>query len=209
MIARTSRLEQALQYGLSSLDAVTSGALCAPTPCAGWDLAALLRHLRESLSALREGAGTGRIELVEPADGGPTGRGTEPETAEHLVADLRLAATGLALEWRRMPNTISHLEIDDLHLGVAVVEVVAAIEIAVHGWDIFESCRSPRPIPVRLALDLLRQSSILVDATVRPALFGAPIEISALASPSDRLVAFLGRRGTCRSRPRRCGDFPA
>jgi uncharacterized protein (TIGR03086 family) len=186
-----SLLEQAVHYGLSSLDAVTSSALSEPTPCAGWDLAALLRHLSESLSALREGAGEGRIELVQPASGQPAGGRTE---AEALVADLRLAATSLVLEWRRISPLHSHLAIGELPLGIAAVEVVAAIEIAVHGWDIFESCHAARPIPPQLALDLLRRSSALVDDTVRPQLFGAPIEISALAGPSDRLVAFLGRR---------------
>jgi uncharacterized protein (TIGR03086 family) len=187
----SSLLEQAVHYGLSSLDAVTSSALSEPTPCAGWDLAALLRHLSESLSALREGAGEGRIELVQPASAQPGGGRTE---AEALVADLRLAATCLVLDWRRISPFHSHLAIGELPLGISAVEVVAAIEIAVHGWDIFESCHAARPIPAQLALDLLRRSSALVDDTVRPQLFGAPIEISALAGPSDRLVAFLGRR---------------
>ncbi|HST80768.1 MAG TPA: maleylpyruvate isomerase family mycothiol-dependent enzyme [Kineosporiaceae bacterium] len=194
----SSLLEQAVHYGLSSLDVITPSAMREPTPCAGWDLAALLRHLSESLSALREGACAGRIEMVQPAGARPTG----PTEAEALLADLRLAATSLVLEWQRIPMSDNHFAIGELPLRIAVVEVVAAMEIAVHGWDIFESCHSPRPIPVRLALDLLRRSSMLVDDTVRPELFGAPIEISALAGPSDRLVAFLGRR------PRRRHPFP-
>jgi uncharacterized protein (TIGR03086 family) len=198
---RSSLLETAVHYGLSSFDAVTPSALCAPTPCPDWDLAALLSHLSQSLSTLREGACEGRIELVPPASGRPpacdtvvVGRADDLAPDLRIVADLRRVTAALLRDWRQISLSDRHFTIGDLPLAIAVVEVVAAIEIAVHGWDIFESCDSPSPIPEHLARDLLRASALVVDETVRPALFGAPIEIDASGSASDRLVAFFGRR---------------
>ncbi len=196
---RSSLLETAVHYGLSSFDAITPSALCAPTPCPDWDLAALLSHLSQSLSALREGACEGRIEPVPPVSGQPpcdtvVGRADDLAPDLRLVVELRRAIAALLRDWRQISLAERHFTIGDLPLAVAVVEVVAAIEIAVHGWDIFESCDSPSPIPEHLARDLLRASALIVDETVRPALFGAPIKIDASGSASDRLVAFFGRR---------------
>jgi hypothetical protein len=69
----------------------------------------------------------------------------------------------------------------------------SAIEVAVHGWDIFRTCNQHQPIPSALATDLLKVSRLAAPAAGRYPLFAPPIAVSRLASPSDRLVAFLGR----------------
>lgn len=134
------------------------------------------------------GAGLGRLQRddTEPADA--------TERAEGLVTELRLVIGSLLREWQRIPPSSSDFSISDLPLSIAIVESVAAIEIAVHGWDIFESCGMPCEIPEHLALALLPVSSLVIDETLRPLLFAAPITVAASASPSDRLVALLGRQ---------------
>src|SRR5690349_23901912 len=47
-------LERAIGYTLGSLLLVTPAAMTRPTPCADWDLGALLRHMDDSLAALHE-----------------------------------------------------------------------------------------------------------------------------------------------------------
>jgi hypothetical protein len=69
----------------------------------------------------------------------------------------------------------------------------AALEIAVHGWDITRACGRCQPIPPVLATDLLVIAAVLVPGTGRHPLFAAPVTVAAPASPSDRLAAFLGR----------------
>jgi hypothetical protein len=64
----------------------------------------------------------------------------------------------------------------------------------VHGWDISRACGRHRPIPPTLASDLLTICPLLVTQATRHPQFGAPVAVSPLASASDRLVAFLGRR---------------
>ena len=62
-----SLLAAAIGYAVGSVDGVSPGLLSRPTPCLGWDLAALLRHANDSLAALCEGIATGCISLPGPA----------------------------------------------------------------------------------------------------------------------------------------------
>jgi hypothetical protein len=61
------------------------------------------------------------------------------------------------------------------------------------GWDIAWACGQRQPIPPGLAIDLLKLSPLVVTDATRHPLFAAPVAVSPLASPSDRLVASLGR----------------
>ncbi len=92
--------------------------------------------------------------------------------------------------------------ITDRVLPFQALEIVGAVEIAVHGWDVFEARGRHRPIPVNLSLDLLRVVPWVISDLIRPCLFAAPVRRTPLGSPSDRLVALLGRQ------PRR-DDFSA
>jgi hypothetical protein len=69
----------------------------------------------------------------------------------------------------------------------------AALEVAVHGWDISRACGQRQPIPRALAINLLATVPVLVPCTGRHPLFAAPVTVPATAGPSDRLAAFLGR----------------
>jgi uncharacterized protein (TIGR03086 family) len=191
-------MERAVRYGLSSLEAITPAVLFDQTPCTEWNLLALLEHVTESLTALAEGPCAGRITRTSAAvDETLVPFSWADECVEDMVADVRSRAEALLRDWRRMPTPIDDFVINDAPIPIGAVEIIAAIEIAVHGWDIFETCRTPSPVPVHLALELLRLSPMVVVESVRPGLFAAPIDICPLASPSDRLVAFLGRRSTC------------
>jgi hypothetical protein len=69
----------------------------------------------------------------------------------------------------------------------------AALEVAVHGWDISRACGQRQPIPRALATDLLAIAPVLVPRAGRHPLCAAPVAVAATAGPSDRLAAFLGR----------------
>jgi hypothetical protein len=51
----TDLLEIAIGYAVGSLSCVTPGSLSYPTPCAAWDLGALLEHVCDSLRGLARG----------------------------------------------------------------------------------------------------------------------------------------------------------
>jgi uncharacterized protein (TIGR03086 family) len=187
--AAAGLLERAVCYGLESVEGIRQSALSRPTPCAGWDLKELLCHVNESLAALHQGADGGRIDL-SPSSGED---GPPSERIEDLVAAFREGAQSMLDHWSRLEVTGGALEVAGHPIASDMVAIIGAVEIAVHGWDICESRGRDRPIPARLALEMLRWIPLIIDNVLRHTLFAAPVPISPLASPSDRLVAFLGR----------------
>lgn len=180
-VAGITLLERAINYLLGSLLLVTPETLARPTPCAGWDLRALLAHLDDSLGALTEAVEAG---AVGPA-GGPRATG-EPST-------VRAAATHLlgALAGARYRVEVS---VGGRPLTTAIVASTGAVEVAVHGWDVAQACGADRPIPEALADELLDLCALLVTDLDRPARFATAVAVSPRADPGDRLLAFLGRK---------------
>jgi uncharacterized protein (TIGR03086 family) len=175
-------LEQAITYMLGSLDHARSGALSRPSPCRSWDLRSLLNHMVDSFTALQEAAG-GHVDL----DAGAT---RELRVAEPVAA-VRCRAQALLGAWAHREG---HVRIAEATLPLSIVVSVGAVEVAVHGWDVAQSCGYPRPIPSPLSESLLTVAPTLVTQFDRPVRFAAARYASPDASPSDRLVAYLGRR---------------
>jgi uncharacterized protein (TIGR03086 family) len=178
-------LEPSITYALRVATAVTPDLLPRPTPCREWDLRMLLRHASESVTALAEGIQTGTVGLEPTAED------------DELVADparaFRDRARQLRAGWARPGHQRQVIEIAGCPLAAGVMAAAAALEVAVHGWDISRACGQRRPIPAALATDLLVIAPVLVPRTGRHPLFTAPVSVPATASPSDRLAAFLGR----------------
>lgn len=211
-------LERAVRYGQGSVAAIAPHHLSRPTPCAAWDVGALLRHLTDSVGLLLRGIDTGRLDET-PTGGAPTGgaggarsggraaaspgarRETlgestgEPagESAARLVTAFHAASERLLGAWRSGAARRDPLRVGGLPLAVDTVGAVGAIEIAVHGWDVAMACGHRRPMGDGLANDILRLARLLVGDGDRYPMFAAPLDVSPQASPSERLVAFLGR----------------
>ncbi|MFJ6572831.1 maleylpyruvate isomerase family mycothiol-dependent enzyme [Streptomyces sp. NPDC091292] len=211
-------LERALAYARGCVAAVPVAAgpdwPAAPTPCAGWDLGALLDHLNDSLAALREGIGGGHIApartAADPVPPAEPVAPTDPVTGlDNPVTDpvlgFRDRASALLGAWAalsgspgpagasgapRAPRTVL---VADRPLAATLVAAVGAVEIAVHGWDIGRACGLRRPIPPGLAGALLPVAHCFVEDADRGQLFAAPVPVPPDACPGDRLVAFLGR----------------
>ncbi len=178
-------LGPSVSYALGAALAVTPELMARPTPCREWDLQMLLRHACESLAAFSEGTQAGRVGL-DPA-------------AEHadLAADparaFRERAGQLLAAWTGPGRQRQVIEIAGCPLPASVMAAAAALEVAVHGWDISRACGQHQPIPRALATALLAIAPVLVPRTGRRPLFAAPLTVAATAGPSDRLAAFLGR----------------
>jgi uncharacterized protein (TIGR03086 family) len=178
-------LEPSIRYALGVVLAVSPELLSRPTPCQEWDLRMLLRHACESLAALHEGTRAGRVGLA-PAE----------EDADVAVDPARafcIRAGALLDTWTGQRERPTVLDIAGCPLPGSLMASAAALEMAVHGWDISQACGRGEPIPPLLALDLLLTAHLLAPADDRHPMFAAPVTIAATASPSDRLAAFLGR----------------
>lgn len=184
-------LERATSYTLGSLLLVTPEAMANPTPCTEWDLRALLTHMDDSLLALHEAIVYGHVDL-DPVDHGETDAGHR-DPAVDLVTSLRTRAMRMTGAWvhARAPGEIS---IAGRTLSSSIVAATGAVEVAVHGWDVARACRQDRPVPPALAEELLGLCQLVVSDADRPTRFAARVDVPSSAGPSDRLVAFLGRR---------------
>ena len=190
-------LERSMAYTLGGLLLVTPAAMTNPTPCEGWDLRALLLHMNDSLLTLHEAIAFGHVDVdstmfgaTEPGD--PHADYGDP--ALDPVASLRNRACGMIGAWANAPAP-RDISIADRLLTPGIVAAAGAVEVAVHGWDVARACGQDRQVPAALAEELLDLSPLFVRDADRPTRFAPRLDLSSdLDSPSDRLVAFLGRR---------------
>ena len=178
-------LETAIGYALGTVQDVTPELLSRPTPCRGWDLRMLLRHASESLAAIAEGIETGRV--------GPDPAAEDGDLAADPARAFRDRACRLLEAWTSPGRQGQVIEIAGCPLTASVMAGAAALEVAVHGWDISRACGQRQPIPRALATGLLAIAPLLVPRADRHPLFAAPVTVPATAGPSDQLAAFLGR----------------
>ena len=181
-------LDRAIAYTRGSLALVTADLMSAPTPCAGWELRALLTHMDDSLVSLHEAASVRRVRVDVP-----------PATPDDIVVSLRTRACQLLAEWTAdwatgaVGGESRDVLVDGRPVTSPVLTSAGALEVVVHGWDVAVSCGVPRPIPDDLAAALLRLSPVLVTDADRPARFGPELTAPPGASSGERLLAFLGR----------------
>jgi uncharacterized protein (TIGR03086 family) len=179
-------LQHAICYASENVDAVVPGTESLPTPCADWNLQALLLHLNHSLGDLHQSI------TLEFADRAFDDVGVASTT--HLAAAFRSRARLLLQSCVSTEQTRRRINMGDQSLANGWVAIIGAAEIAVHGWDISVACGWTRAIPDPLALGLLSLLQLVMNDAMRQPLFGPTISVSPLASPSNQLVAFLGRR---------------
>jgi uncharacterized protein (TIGR03086 family) len=178
-------LEPSISYALGAVLAVMPELLSCPTPCREWDLRMLLRHACESLAALGEGIEAGHVGVDPAAEDG--------DLAADPARTFRDRACQLLDAWTGPGHQRQVIDIAGCPLAASVMAAAAALEVAVHGWDISQACGQRQPIPRVLATDLLVIAPVLVPRAGRHPLFAAPVTVAATATPSDRLAAFLGR----------------
>ena len=170
-------LERSLPYTRAALGGVTPELATARTPCAAWDLAALLRHMDDALDAFTEAA-TGTVSLV------PTGAETEVES-------IRAKACALLGWWCERPADV--VRVGDASLPSSLLVGTAALEVTVHGWDVHRAVGHDEPLPSTLARDLLPVAHAVADLG-RRGRFAAPVATGPGATPSEVLLGYLGRR---------------
>lgn len=175
-------LEQAALYALGTLSTVTNDHLAVPTPCAAWDLRALLDHLADSADALTELVTTHRMAPMED------------QVDDDPIAAVRRRTMSLIGACTTAGHADALCEIGDRVLPAGTAAGVGAIELAVHGWDIGRACGAERPVPDSLATVLRELAAVIVPPNARWPEFALPLAVEPLATASDRLVAYLGRR---------------
>lgn len=173
-------LERAISYTRGTLVQVTDADLSRGTPCAAWDLAALLDHMTDSLDALTE-ASRGLVSVAAPSVPRSVGVPSLCDRASNLLGAWTGPAAGSA--------RLGERQIESTRLLRA-----GAIEITVHGWDVARSTGRGAEIPEALAIDLLPLAYALVDARDRGVRFARAVPPRPGESNGSRLLGHLGRR---------------
>lgn len=180
---RTELLESAVAYTRTTLPAAAASPPDLPTPCAGWTLVDLLLHMDDALEAFHEAAG-GHVSPPVPR---------HPASPAALVERLRFSACRLLEAWAR--PTPASVSVGDLPMPTTLLLDAAALEIAVHGWDVAASTGGPR-LPEALAGRLLEVVDSVVDCgDVGPGRrFALPVPLPPAAPLDTTLLARLGRK---------------
>lgn len=173
-------LERALGYTRCALITVTPAHLCLPTPCDHWRLTDLLAHMEDSLDAFSEGA-AGSIGLHSAA----------PAPDKERIRVLQDKACRLLGAWASATTPL--VEVAGRPVPVGTISRLAALEVAVHGWDVGRTTGYGEPFPEELAEALM--PTALAVALEQDGEFGPPVPVSEDAGPSERMLALLGRSG--------------
>lgn len=186
-MAEREVLAAAIGYALQGAALVTSACLDRPTPCARWDLRTLLTHLAASMAAIEEALATGHLDVgaIPSRDQDGCAFGDPVELLRDRAASLLV--TTFFSDLRRT-------DIAGVAVPAEVIRAAAALETAVHGWDIYAACGQCRPVPASIAGPLLATLALLIPA--REGLFASPVPAPPGACPGDRLIAELGREWT-------------
>lgn len=184
LVSGLDLLQRALDYTRDALARITDGDVDRPTPCAGWSLADLLAHMEDALDA-----------FAEAADGTVALHSAAPSALATRVRTLEVKACGLLSTW--MTTTASYVDVGGHPLPVDTLARVAALEIAVHGWDVGRATGQERALPEPLAAALL--PSALRIALAEDDRFAPPVPVDVEAPAGVHVLALLGR--TARTAP--------
>jgi uncharacterized protein (TIGR03086 family) len=149
------------------------------TPCAEWTVRDLLEHM---------------IGVVDGLGAAASGRAPEPFTLSgDPAAQMHAAATGAMVGWRT-PGVLDRVV--DAGPGPMPGRALASINLldtATHTWDLATATGQPSALPDDVATAALGASRVIVDDELRPGRFGPEVPAPAGATPTEALVAFLGR----------------
>jgi len=170
-------LERALAYTRMTLSSVGSDR-SGPTPCARWTLADLLVHMDDGLDAFLEAAG-GAVHVEVPQQPGAD------------LAVLKSKACDLLGAWSSRPP--ARVLIGERELPQELVVSAAALEIAVHGWDVCQATGYWRVVPDELARALVAVARTVVTEDDRPHRFAGAVPPAPGTGAAGELLGFLGR----------------
>ncbi len=177
-------LGQAFASTRAVLVQVQAGQLEAPTPCASWDVRALIGHF------------TGSARWAAAAIGGEEAAG-EDRAAVDFIAAYDQAINGALVAFGADGALEKAVTLPWGEFSGAALMWLAVNDQFVHGWDLARAIGHDTDLDSGLADELLvRGQAWITDAYRGPdgtGLFGPSVKAPTRASSADRLAAFLGR----------------
>jgi uncharacterized protein (TIGR03086 family) len=160
------------------VEKVEPGQRAAPTPCADWDVDALVTHMAGGPAYLATSLG------VDPSPGGT-------DAAAYRAAverSLALLADDAVLERRCQSPAGFEWSIGEAVAGTAMDQLV-------HTWDLAVAIDAPRTLDPELVDAVVAMFLPHMPEVGRQAgIVGAEVPVPAGATPQDRLLGAMGRR---------------
>jgi len=180
-------LQDGFQWASGRMAQVKPDQMAAPTTCHDWTVRMLLNHMIGAVQAFAEGVPKGKID------------NPQVDPSVDLFDDNAAAAYDAA--W---PGVIAAWEAADPEgatefpwgpIPNAIASQLMLFEATVHGWDLARATGQSDTIPDELAQPVMAMAYMLfADPANRGNDFAPPVAVGDDASPTARLVAFLGRQ---------------
>ncbi|MFK0293670.1 TIGR03086 family metal-binding protein [Streptomyces sp. NPDC090442] len=185
---------RAVRGGVALVDRLAPGDLARPTPCAGWDLAALLGHLTAQHRGFAAAArGSGR-ELEHWAVR-PPGEDVAAAADEYRRAAEDVIAAFAAVDDPDRPCTLPEFTGEQTFPAVRAIGF-HLIDYAVHGWDLARTLElpyDPDPELLGAALPIARAVPDAGNRLADGAAFRPGLPVTGEAGELDQILAMLGR----------------
>jgi uncharacterized protein (TIGR03086 family) len=177
-------LSQTFDHATKVVSGVGADQLDDQTPCSDWPLRTLLAHMTGVVVNMGRGAsGSELLPSIESFVIEPTDLGAQFRSE----ADRTLAA------WRTRSDS------DEVNVGAGPMPASVALGInlldtATHSWDVARCTGQDTNLPDSVAAAAVACANQIVSDEIRGfAGFAPAVPVAADASPTDQLVAFLGR----------------
>ncbi|MFD4462807.1 TIGR03086 family metal-binding protein [Nocardia sp. NPDC058480] len=181
-----ARHERAVRLSIDAVEAASEAPLSIETPCAGWDLRALLEHMgtqNRGFAAAARGANDPAVWVVNHAVD-PIG---DYVRSAHEVVEAFAAGEA---------RTVFLPEIPPGHFPAATALGFHLIDSVVHAWDVARSVGHVIDLDADLAPAALRIAEAVPTgrARLRPgAAFGPALEVADTTATLARILGILGR----------------
>lgn len=177
------RIDRATAFAAEKVKGVSQADLSKSTPCAEFDVRALLNHVIGGLGMLTTAAEGGKSAMPEGDQFGADPGADYEQRRQKLVAALRGEGV-LDRPWEMPFGT----------LPGAMMASIAFMEHVTHGWDIAKATGQDTTIPAELVAECTEVVTPM-DAMLRmPGVCGPAVSVPDDASAQDKLIGFMGRQ---------------
>jgi len=178
-------VERAVGLFCTEASDVSAADLGRPTPCAGWDVRALVGHVAGFYDAVASALHGERVDLVSAS----VDVGDDPRRA------IDTAATEMLHAWREPGALDRTLATTIRDMPAALATRIVTGDSLLHAWDLARALDRPVPMPEDLAAPQLAMMQQYYDPATRgPGRgFDVAVEWPEDAPVQERLVALSGR----------------
>ncbi len=181
-IGHTQSLQQVFTEAERVIAGVREDQLDDPTPCPEWNVRALLAHMIGVADNLGR-----RARSREPIDV------STYELEPRFLNQFRRVARSTMLAFQSRPLT-DEVQMFGRQTLVSTLLRLNVLDTATHTWDLARATGQAEELPADVAEYARKAAEQEVPLDSRmPEIFGPPVEVGADATPTERLVAYLGR----------------